>query len=166
MTFWQNAWSNVLGGIGAGLFFLICYIVVQWFLRATDLKIRYNWRYDHNGGDVTYRPFFDIRNCSRSKSYRLANIAYTRNGQMHWCDNDSIMGVVIEPGSMNSVAGAPVKNIVDTASAFGLEVTIRDQSERSFWLRGEGPGQQGKSGIRRAAFMLRARLEKLLIPLE
>jgi hypothetical protein len=166
MTFWQNTWSNIFGGIGAGLFFLLCYMVLQWFLQATDLVVSYNWRYDNIDGVITFRPFFDIRNRSRSRIYRLANIAYTRNSEMYWVENDSIMGTVIEPGSMNFIAGAPVKNVGDTATAFGLEVTIRTQSGRSFWLRGEGPGQQGKSRIRRVAFTLRAKLEKLLVPLE
>lgn len=166
MTFWQNTWSNVLGGIGAGLFFLVSYIVVQWFLHATDLVVSYSWKYDASNGIRTFHPSFDIRNRSRSKSYRLANIAYTRNGEMVCVENDSIMGVVIEPESMNFIDGAPVRGIHDVRNAVGLEVTIRTQSGRSFWLRGDGPGQQGKSKVRQAAFKLRAKLESWLIPLE
>jgi hypothetical protein len=166
MTFWQNTWSNVLGGIGAGLFFLFCYLAIQWFLRATDLVVAYNWQFATRDGVPVFWPAFDIRNRSRSKSYRLANIAYTRDGKMFWVENKSLMDKVIEPASMNFIEGLPVRGIHTLADAIQLEVTIRDQSKRSFWLRGQGPGQQGKSLARRIAFKVRDTLEKWLIPME
>ena len=89
MVFWQTVWSNVLGGIGAGLSFVLTYLIVQWFLQATDLLVSYNWSYKTEGGVFSAWPNFDIRNRSRTRSYRIANIAYTRNGQVHWFDNDS-----------------------------------------------------------------------------
>ncbi len=167
MGFWQNTWSNVLGGIGAGVFFLLCYLVIQWFLQATDLVVSYNWRFDTVDGVTHFYPNFDIRNRSRSKSYRLANIAYTRKGQPHWFDNKSVWGRVLESGSINIDLVVSAVNGVHTAQdAIGLEITIRTQAGRSFWLRGEGPGQMGKSGLRRAAFKLRDKLESWMIPLE
>jgi hypothetical protein len=166
MTFWPNTLSNVLGGIGAGVFFLLCYLMIQWFLRATDLVIGYSWRWEVRDGVVVFWPAFDIRNRAHSKKYRLANIAYTVKGTPHWFDNKGIMGVVIEPESMNFIDGLPVANVRNLAEATHLEVTIRDQSKRSFWLRGEGPGQQGKGWTRRNAFKLRALLEKWLIAME
>jgi hypothetical protein len=166
MNFWTNTWSNVLGGIGAGLFFVLCYLVVQWFLRATDLVVSYCWKFAVHNGMSVYWPAFDIRNRSRSRSYRMANIAYTVNGTPHWCDNKAIMGVVLQPASMNFIEGTTVRDIHEMADALRLEVTIRDQAERSFWLRGQGPGQQGKGWVKRYAFRLRRALEKGLIAME
>jgi len=167
MSFWANTWSNMLGGIGAGLFFVLAYFVIQWFLQATDLVVSYNWRFDTVNGVTSFRPNFDIRNRSRSKSYRLANIAYTRNGQPHWFDNKSVGGRVLEPGSINNdLEVSAVKGIDNVQDALSLEVTIRTQSGRSFWLRGEGPNQQGKSRIRRVLFRLRRTLESWMVPLE
>jgi len=167
MTFWENTLSNVLGGLGAGLFFIFAYSVIQWFLRATDLVVSYNWSWETVDGVTSFHPNFDIRNRSRSKSYRLANIAYTRNGQPQWCDNESIWGRVLEPESINFEREVgPVKGIHTLEDALSLELTIRTQGERSFWLRGEGPGQQGRGRIRRAAFSLRKALETWMIPLE
>jgi hypothetical protein len=166
MSFWANTWSNVLGGMGAGLFFVLCYLVIQWFLRATDLVVSYAWKFGAQDGMPVYWPAFDIRNRSRSRGYRLANIAYTVKGKPHWFDNKAIMGIVIEPASMNYIEGAPVRDIHQIPAAINLEVTIRDQSARSFWLRGQGPGQQGKGWMRHTAFRLREMLEKALIPME
>ena len=167
MNFWQNTWSNVLGGIGAGLFFVVMYVFIQWFLQATDLVVSYNWSYKTVNGVFNVWPNFNIRNRSRTKSYRLANIAYTRNGQPHWFDNKSIWGFVLEPGSMNhSFEVAPVKYVDALADVLSLEVTIRLQTGRAFWLRGEGPGQMGKSRTQRTAFALRAKLESWLVAME
>jgi hypothetical protein len=167
MGFWETTWTNILGGIGAGLVLLFAYMLVQWFLAATDLVIAYNWGYKAENGQFLAWPNLDIRNRSRSKSYRLANIAYTVGGKPHWFDNKSIMGVVIEPGSMNfDFKPLPVPRIDSIAEMLALEVTIRLQTGRAFWLRGQGPGQMGKSKIRRLFFWLRAQLEKVMIPME
>jgi len=167
MNFWQTTWSNVLGGIGAGLFFVLMYLAIQWFLRATDLVVSYNWSFDTVNGITTFRPNFDIRNRSTSRSYRLANIAYTCNGKPHWFDNKSVWGFVLEPGSINnSFDITSVKDIGSLSEALALQVTIRLQTGRAFWLRGQGPGQMGKSRSQRAAFAVRAKLESLLIAME
>jgi hypothetical protein len=167
MNFWQTTWSNVLGGIAAGLFFVLMYVIVQWFLQATDLTVAYNWRF-RTEGDVFYVwPNFEIRNRSRTKRYRLANIAYTQNGQPHWFDNDSVWGLVLEPGSINhGFDVVPVKKVDSLPDALKLEVTVRLQTGRAFWLRGEGPGQMGKSRVQRTLFALRGKLESWLVAME
>lgn len=167
MGFWANTWSNALGGIVAAFFLGLLYVLIQWFLRVTDLLITYNWRFDTVNGVTSFRPNFDIRNRSGSKSYRLANIVYTRRGAVHWFDNESLWGAVLEPGSINNrYEVAPVRGIHSAQDAFGVEVTIRTQGGRSFWLRGQGPGQMGKGRIQRAAFWLRSKLDSTLIPME
>lgn len=168
MGFWQTTLTNVLGGLGAGLFFLFWYVLIQWFLRATDLVVSYAWSFDTVAGmAVNIRPNFDIRNRSGSRLYRLANIAYTRHGQPHWFDNSSLWGAVLEPGSINvGIQGAPIPRLDGLPDALSLEVTITLQTGRRFWLRGQGPGQMGRGRIRRAALALRRKLESWLISLE
>ena len=167
MDFWVNTWSNALGGIAAGLFLVLMYLLIQWFLRATDLVVSYNWGYRNDADGFHVWPNLDIRNRSSSRSYRLANIAYTRKGKPHWFDNKSIWGTVVEPGSMNhDFTITPVKRVDSLPDALTLEVTIRLQTGRAFWLRGHGPGRMGKGRLRRLAFWLRDRLEKMLIAME
>ena len=47
-----------------------------------------------------------------------------------------------------------------------LEVTVRLQNGRAFWLRGVGPGQMKLGRTQRIALWLRDKLEKAAIPLE
>jgi hypothetical protein len=167
MGFWQTVWSNVLGGIGAGLFFVLAYLIVQWFLQATDLLVSYNWSYKTVDGVFSAWPNFDIRNRSRTRAYRIANIAYTHTGKVYWFDNHSLWGFVVEPGTINNkIAGDPVKNAGTLQDALGLEVTIRLQTGRAFWLRGEGPGQMGRGRIQKALFALRAKMESMMVAME
>ncbi len=167
MSFWQTVWSNVLGGIGAGLFFVSMYLVFQWFLQATDLLVSYNWSYKTVSGVFSAWPNFVVKNRSRTRSYRIANIAYTHKGQVHWFENESIRGFVLEPGTANyTLSGAPVRYLRSLQDALGLEVTIQLQTGRRFWLRGQGPGQLGRSRLQRALFALRAKLESMLIAME
>jgi hypothetical protein len=167
MGFWQTVWSNVLGGIGAGLFFVFMYLFVQWFLQATDLLVSYNWSYKTVGGVFSAWPNFDIKNRSRTRAYRIANIAYTHKGEVRWFDNDSLWGFVLEPGTINNkIAGASVKNVGSLQDALGLEVTVRLQTGRAFWLRGEGPGQMGRGRIQKALFALRAKMESMMVAME
>lgn len=167
MNFWLTTLGNILGGIGAGLFFVFMYLIVQWFLQATDLLVSYNWSYKTLSGVFSAWPNFDIRNRSRTRTYRIENIAYTHNGQVHWFDNDSLWGYVLEPGTINNkLEGAPVKNVASLPDMIGLQVTIRLQTGRAFWLRGQGPGQMGRGRIQRVLFALRAKLESMLIAME
>jgi hypothetical protein len=167
MGFWETTLTNVLGGIGAGVILIFGYMIVQWFLTATDLIISYNWKFGIADGKFWASPHFDIRNRSRSKSYRLANIAYRVGGQVHWFDNKSLWGKVVEPGSIyNDLVGQPIERVGGLADLEHMEVTVKLQTGRSFWLRGVGPGQEGKSKLRQWAFMLRNRLEKMMVPME
>jgi hypothetical protein len=167
MGFWETTLTNVLGGIGTAIVLLLGYMVVQWFLAATDLIISYNWKFGIADGAFWAAPNFDIRNRSRSKAYRLANIGYTINGKVFAFDNKSLWGKVVEPGSINNQFEVdPVKGVSSLSELQTLEVTVRLQTGRSFWLRGQGPGQEGRSRLRRWAFRLRNRLEKMMVPME
>lgn len=167
MGFWETTLTNILGGIGAGAVLILGYMIVQWFLTATDLVISYNWKFGIEDGKFWAAPQFDIRNRSRTKSYRLANIAYMVEGKVHWFDNKSLWGKVIEPGSINNdLVGHPVARVGSLGELTGLEVTVKLQTGRSFWLRGQGPGQEGRNRLRRSAFKLRNQLEKLMVPME
>ena len=140
--------------------------MIQWFLRATDVTVSYNWGF--NGPN--FFPNLNIRNRSGSKTYRLANIAYTRNdGQEKVCsDNDSIWDEELPPESIRGrkFGVAPVSGITTLQEAMNLEVTVRLQNGRVFWLRGQGPGQMKVSRAYYIAFWLRDRFEKAAITLE
>jgi hypothetical protein len=167
MGFWETTLTNMLGGIGAAVVLLFGYMIVQWFLQATDLIVSYNWKYGIADGQFWASPNFDIRNRSRSKSYRLGNIAYTVKGEVHSFDKKSLWAYVVEPGSINNeFVVQPVKRVSSMEEMLRVEVTVRLQTGRAFWLRGQGPGQQGKSRLRQYAFKLRNLLEKMMIPME
>jgi hypothetical protein len=72
--------------------------MIQWFLRATDVTVAYNWSWK----ETDYSPNFDIRTRSGSRSYLLANIAYTKNKgkEIVWFDNESIWDKEVPPGSI------------------------------------------------------------------
>jgi hypothetical protein len=131
------------------------------------LVVSYNWKFGIRDGVFYVLPHFDIRNRSQSKSYRLGNIAYSRKGQPHWFDNQALWGKVLEPRSIhNEFEGAPVQRVSSLSDAIDLEVTIKLQSGRAFWMRGQGPGQQGRGRFRRALFWMREKLEKFMVPME
>jgi hypothetical protein len=100
----------------------------------------------------------------------LANIAYTKdNGkEAVWFDNNSIWGKELKPGSIEGrdFQLVPVKGIATPQQALGLEVTVRLQNGRQFWLRGKGPGQLQMGRMQRFAFWFRNKFEKAAIPLE
>ena len=154
-----------MGDIFASMLLVVLYVLIQWFLRATDVTVSYNWGFK----GTNFYPNFDIRNRSGSRSYLLANIAYTKNNgkEVVWFDNESLWGQELKPGSIqhnNTVA--PVKNTTTPQEAIGLEVTVRLQNGRQFWLKGQGPGQLYMGRIQQAAFWLRQKFEKAAIPLE
>ena len=115
-------------------------------------------------------PNLDIRNRSGSKTYLLANIAYTRKGGQEkvWFDNDSIWDEELPPGGIRGrkFKIAPVKGISTAQEAMTVEVTVRLQNGRAFWLKGKGPGQMKAGRTQRIAFWMRDRFEKAAIPLE
>jgi hypothetical protein len=166
MTLWDEVLAIFLGDILASLLLIALYGAIQWFLRATDVTVAYNWSWS---GKNCF-PNFDMRNRSSSRTYLLANIAYTRNDGMEvvWFDNDSIWGQKLEPGSIRGreFKISSVRGITTPQEAIGLEVTIRLQNGRAFWLRGIGPGEMKTGRIQRAAFWLRNTFERTAIPLE
>jgi len=166
MTFWDEVLAIFLGDILASVLLAMLYVLIRWFLRATDVTVSYNWGFT----GPNYFPNFDIRNRSGSRAYLLANIAYTRNNgrEKVWFDNDSIWDEELPPGSIRGMSYkiAPVKGITAAPDAMNLEVTVRLQNGRAFWLKGKGPGQMKMSRTQRMAFWLRDRFEKAAIPLE
>jgi hypothetical protein len=166
MTFWDEVFAIFIGDVFASAFLIGLYAIIQWFLRATDVTVAYNWSFD--GPNLW--PNFDIRNRAGSRTYLLANIAYTRNGgkEKVWFDNDSIMDQVLPAGSIrgHKFKIAPVKGISTPQEALNLEVTVRLQNGRAFWLKGKGPGQMKMGRTQRLAFWLRGKFEKAAIPLE
>jgi len=46
MTFWIGVLAGFLANVFAGVLLVIVYVVIQWFLAATDITIGYNWRFD------------------------------------------------------------------------------------------------------------------------
>lgn len=154
-----------MGDIFASMLLVVLYVLIQWFLRATDVTVSYNWGFK----GTNFYPNFDIRNRSGSRSYLLANIAYTKNNgkEVVWFDNESLWGQELKPGSIqHNYTVAPVKNTTTPQEAIGLEVTVRLQNGRQFWLKGQGPGQLYMGRIQQAAFWLRQKFEKAAIPLE
>lgn len=169
MTFWIEVLAAFLANVFAGLLFVVLYVIIQWFLAATDITIRYNWRFDgpmNNPRNI--RPGFDIRNRSRSRTHILANIAYFRESKPLTFDNKSVWGRELKPGSITLLDAeiAPVARLTSLAQCEELEVHVRLQNGRSFWLRGTGPGQPHNGRIQRAAFWVRSCFEAAAVPLE
>jgi hypothetical protein len=80
MDFWKEVAVDFVGNVPAGFLLLGGYILVQWFLSATNITIAYAWKFDGTmQAAFNIRPGFDIRNRSRSKMYYLANIGYLRD---------------------------------------------------------------------------------------
>jgi len=98
------------------------YVGIQWFLRATDVKISYNWSW--NGPNVF--PNFDIRNRSGSITYFLANVAYKRDNKTIWIDNDSLWDVELRPGAIKGrvLKVKPVQGIETVKDALRLGVEV------------------------------------------
>lgn len=146
------------------------YVIIQWFLAATDITIGYNWRFD---GSIehpsNFWPSFDIRNRSRSRTYFLANIAYLVNGRpIASFDNVSVWGTELKPGTILFLEAAPVRNppFSSLQQCLATEVHVRLQNGRSFWLRGHGPGQLKFGRIQKVAFWLRNKIEHAAVPME
>jgi hypothetical protein len=168
MGFWKEVAAGFLGNVAAGFLLVLFYILIQWFLQVTDITIGYGWKWDgpvNNARNV--RPSLDIRNLSRSRTYVLSNIAYLKDGRpVASFDNKSVWGRELGPGCIDIVEAAPVASFTSLDQAMKSEVHVRLQGKRLFWLQGEGPGQQHKGRLQRAAFWLRDRLERMAFPLE
>lgn len=168
MTFWAEVGASFLANVFAGLLFVILYVVIQWFLTATDVVIGYNWQFDGTlDNPRNMRPAFDIRNRSRSKTYFLANVAYLKDKQpVASFDNKLVWGRELKPGTIELLEAAPIASLTSLAECTEIEVHVRLQNGRLFWLKGIGPGQMRTGRIHRAAFWLRSRFEAAAVPLE
>jgi hypothetical protein len=168
MTFWASVLVSLLANVFAGLLFVSLYIVIQWFLAATDVTVSYNWRFDGSQGSPSnIRPSFDIRNRSRSRTYFLGNVAYLRdNRPAAPFDNTSVWGRELKPGSIQFLEAAPIASLTSLAQCTETEVHVRLQNGRKFWLRGTGPSQLRIGPVQRAAFWLRGKFEATAIPLD
>jgi hypothetical protein len=160
----QSLWTLVSGSLVTGGYFGF-----RWFLQATDVVVRYRW--DFNGTPLhprEFRPNLDIRNHSKSHTYLLASIEYRLNGVAAPpldIDNRSLWGKELKPGTIQHFADvAPVKRIISFNQAFNVEVLVRTQSGKDFWLKGQGP-KQSYQRIQRVAYRLRDVLDKSAIPL-
>lgn len=158
--------SGFLGGIFAGLFFVFWYAGFQRLLQSTDILVGYYWSWK----GTEFHPNFDIRNRSKSQTYLLANIAYTkdRGKTLVWIDNKSFWGFELKPGSINHFKTvAPVKDVHSMQDCLQVRVKIRVQTGREF--PATGPGQdkkQAMSKAQRIAYWLREFFEKNAIPME
>lgn len=164
MTFWDEVLATFIGGIFVSVVIVVFYAIVQWFLRATDVTVSYNWKWE----GPNFHPCFDIRNRSGSKTYLLANVVYKKNNGKNvvFIDNRSLWGKELRPGSISWSEAGPVRDITSLPQCIDTEVTVRLQNGRQFWLKGQGPGQLHMGRIQKIAFWLRQKFEKAAIPLE
>jgi hypothetical protein len=167
-NFWSNAFANFVGGLAAALVIIVLYVIVQWFLFATDIIISYNWSFDGTMDRArNIHPNIQIRNRSRNRTYRLANIIYRKNGAMHWSDNSSVWGMEIQPGSINFFNDVvPVARLNELIDCTIIQVTVNLQNGRMFWLDGQGMAQLRMGRIRKLAFWFRGKLEAIAFPTE
>jgi len=77
MTFWAEVLAIFIGDVLASVLLVLWYVMIQWFLRATDVTVGYAWKWEAKD----FHPSFDIRNRASSRSYLLANIAYKRSAE-------------------------------------------------------------------------------------
>lgn len=167
MEFWRDFAIGFLANIATAAVVVAIYIAVQWFLGATDITIGYCWRFDITSGITNFRPCFDIRNRSHSKTYLLANIAYFKGkNPVAPFDNKSVWGTELKPGTIMPLEAAPVPGITSLQQCLEIAVQVRLQNGRLFWLQGIGPGQMRMGKIQRFAFWLRNKFEKAAVPLE
>lgn len=144
---------------------MLLYRIVPWFLRATDVIVGYNRSWE----GTQFHPNFDIWNRSWTKQYLLAKIAYTRNNgkEVVWFDNKSIWDKELPLSSIRHFSNiAAVPKITSLAQCTELEITVRLQTGRLFWLRGHGPNQLRVSNLQRAAFWQREKIARSAMPFE
>ncbi len=60
MTFWDEVLAIFIGDVFASVLLIVLYVLIQWFLRATDVTVAYNWSFT----GPNFYPNFDIRNRS------------------------------------------------------------------------------------------------------
>jgi hypothetical protein len=164
MTLWSEVLANFIGDIFAAVLIVVLYVIIQWFLRATDVTVGYNWKWE----GPNLHPCFDMRNRSGSKTYLLANVVYTKNKgeDVVFIDNKSLWGKELRPGSIILPEAGSVPGVTSLPQCIDTEVTVRLQNGRQFWLKGQGPGQLHMGRIQNIAFWLRQKFEEAAIPLE
>ncbi len=150
----------IVGSISVAGVLSVLVFAFRRYLLKTDINVGYNWKWE----GPHYWPNFDIRNRSSSRTYVLANVAYTRNNgkEILTFDNKSFWGHELKPGTIAYLEAAPVPNINSMQDCLGVEVKIRTQNSREF--KGQGPGQLHK-GLYRIAHLLREKLERHGVPM-
>lgn len=168
MAFWLEVLAGFLSDLAAGVVLVMCYVAIQWFLRATDITIGYGWTFDGaSESPRNLRPHFDIRNLSCTRTYSLSNVAYL-NGKRPVApfDNKSLWGIELKPGGIVFCEASAVPNLTSLEQCKRTEVHVRLQGKRLFWLKGIGPGQGRIGRVQRMAFWLRDKFERAAFPLE
>src|SRR5258708_5387854 len=119
MTFWEEVFAIFLGDIFASVLIILFYVLIQWFLRATDVIVGYGWKWESTNS----HPSFDVRNRSASKTYSLANIVYTKNNgkDIVSIDNKSIWDKELRPGSISWLEASPVRGITSKSECLETE---------------------------------------------
>jgi hypothetical protein len=166
--FLSNTLADFLGSVLAGVLLVAGYVVIQWFLAATDVEIGYTWSF-HGPIELPTELWvnLDVRNRSRSKTYYVANIAYMKDKRPAAAfDNRSVWGTELRPGTITFLEGAPLQSFSSLKDCLDAEVHVRLQNGRQFWLQGSGPGQHKRGWLQRATFWLRASLEAGSVPVE
>jgi hypothetical protein len=150
----------ILSYISAAGVFSVLVFGYRWFLLKTDVEVAYNWSWQ----GINFYPNFDLRNRSGSKTYVLANIAYTRKGgkEIVIFDDKSLWSHELKPGTIVHVSAAPVSKLNSMADCLTVEVTVRLQNGKEF--KGQGPGQL-RTGWVKYAYVLRQRIAKSSLPL-
>jgi len=168
MSFWLEVLASTLANLISGTILVALYVAIQWYLRATDVTIGYSWRFEGPLSDLrNLRPSFDIRNRSGSKTYFLGNVAYFKSGKpVAAFDNKSLWGTELRPGTITLLEAAAVESFSSVAECLGAQVHVRLQNGRTFWLKGQGPGQLKMATAQRAAFWLRDKIESIAVPME
>jgi hypothetical protein len=163
---WIVAAKKPLAWLGASGVLIAAYRwVLRMFTRLTDVECGYNWSFDgpmDNPRNI--RPNLDVRNRSQSRTYRLGNISYVLRGAHHWCDNKSVWGKELKPGSIELIDGmATVPRIASLQDCMEMTVILRSQDNREF--RCWGPGQQ-RSKWRYRLHRLRLWMDKASVSLD
>jgi hypothetical protein len=149
-----------LGYALIGWLLALLYLALQWFVRATDISVNFDWSREGS----RCHPNFEIRNRSRSRSYRLANIAYINSSDgLIWFDHQSIMGKELTPRSTHRfVEVSPVRNSSVISDCLRLQVALTLHTGRMLWLNSQRPSKPFTDWLRRTAFKLRNLVDRTL----
>lgn len=161
-TLFVKLWMEIAAAFFAymvvGWVFMLLYVALQRFLKATDVTFDYSWSRE----GTRFRPNIRVRNHSKTRTYVLAGIAYRNElDRLVWLDNKSLMGKELPPMSVTEFQDvAPVRNGVSVAECMQTRVMLRLQSGRKVWLEGKGPLSSGSTEMEWAACRLRELLDR------